>query len=107
MQQIIRNILRSLALLIFASAVFGHEGKPHELDDLWYAWSFDPLVVIGLGVSALVYFIGLRNLWRESGRGHGISRWAAAAFAVGWVSMSIALVSPLHPWGEVLFSDDH
>jgi putative membrane protein len=103
-QQITRNILRGLALFIFAGGAFGHEGKPHDLDDLWYAWSFDPLVLISLGGSALVYFAGLRNLWRESGRGHGVSRWAAAAFIAGWVSMFVALVSPLHPWGEVLFS---
>ena len=28
----------------------------------------------------------------------------AAAFAAGWVSLAIALLSPLHPLGELLFA---
>ena len=30
--------------------------------------------------------------------------WEAAAFAGGWLALAVALVSPLHPWGNVLFS---
>jgi cytochrome c oxidase assembly factor CtaG len=60
--------------------------------------------VTGLVFSAFVYISGVRHLWRCGGSGHGIRKWETAAFAGGWISMFIALVSPLHPWGEVLFS---
>ena len=91
-------------LLLIPMVVLGHDGKPHNFDDLIRAWSFDPLVTAGLTSSAVVYVFGLRNLWSVSGVGSGISGWEAAAFACAWISMFIALVSPLHPWGEVLFS---
>lgn len=99
----------ALLILVFvlfplSFAVNAHEGKPHSFDDLWRAWSFDPLIVAGLVLSAWIYGQGIFNLWRETGRGKGIKVWEAVAFAGGWFSMFVALVSPLHPWGEVLFS---
>jgi len=99
-----RIIFAIVFQLYLAEVTFGHEGKPHDFDDLVYAWSFDPLIVLSLGFSAIVYVAGLRNLWQESGSGHGIGYWEAAAFAGGWIAMFAALVSPLHPCGEVLFS---
>ena len=89
---------------ISATAAFAHGDKPHDLDELWRAWSFDPLVVITLSISAAVYILGTRNLWLEAGVGHGINGWAAASFAAGWLSLVIALISPVHAWGEVLFA---
>jgi cytochrome c oxidase assembly factor CtaG len=100
-----RQVTRSAILLILIPvAVFAHDGKPHDFDDLIRAWSFDPLVVTMLLVSAFIYVAGVRNLWRVGGNGHGIGFWEAAAFTGGWLWMFVALVSPLHPWGEVLFS---
>jgi putative membrane protein len=43
-------------------------------------------------------------VWRDAGVGHGVRRWEAASFAGGWLALVVALVSPLHPWGNVLFS---
>jgi putative membrane protein len=74
---------------------------PH---DLWSAWSFEPAVVIGLALSAWLYLRGVRSLWRTAGPGRGIRRWEAAAFAGGWIMLLLALVSPLHRLGGVLFS---
>ncbi|MDQ3802588.1 MAG: cytochrome c oxidase assembly protein [Acidobacteriota bacterium] len=51
-----------------------------------------------------LYFRGARRAWRESGRGTRARRLEAWAFAGGWLALFVALVSPLHPWGEVLFS---
>jgi putative membrane protein len=81
-----------------------HEGKPHHLSDLPYTWGLDPLVIVSLAVSGWLYLRGVRNLWREAATGRGIRRWEAAAYAGGWLALFIALVSPLHPMGEVLFS---
>ncbi len=91
-------------LSVYATPVFAHNGKPHTWHDLWQSWSFEPFVVITLGLSAWLFVNGLRQIWHESGIGHGIRRWEAAAFAGGWFALLIALVSPLHSWGRVLFS---
>ena len=88
----------------FAAPAAAHDGKPHGFDDLWRVWSFDPLIIATLLMSAAVYARGLYNLWRAAHQGGGIGFWEAAAFAAGWLAVSIALVSPLHSWGEVLFS---
>jgi putative membrane protein len=81
-----------------------HNGQILAPHDLWSAWSFEPSVVIGLALSAWLYLRGVRSLWRRAGLGHGIRRWEAAAFAGGWIMLVLALVSPLHRLGGVLFS---
>jgi cytochrome c oxidase assembly factor CtaG len=68
------------------------------------SWSFELGVVIPLGFTAALYLIGLRRLWRSASVGHGIRRWEAACFGTGWIALALALVSPLHRLGEVLFS---
>jgi putative membrane protein len=96
--------LASVILFLLASSVYAHEGEPHQPADLWRSWSFDPLIVISLIMLAAVYVTGIFRLWKRSGVGKGITGWQAAAFIGAWSSLVIALVSPLHPWGEVLFS---
>jgi cytochrome c oxidase assembly factor CtaG len=61
-------------------------------------------VVIPLALSAYWYAVGSLRIWRDAGLGHGIRRWEAAAYWGGWLSLVIALVSPLHPWSSMLFS---
>jgi putative membrane protein len=74
---------------------------PHNL---WSAWSLEPAIIICLGLSAWLYLRGVRSLWRSAGPGHGIRHWEAAAFSGGWITLLLALVSPLHRLGGVLFS---
>src|SRR3569623_3299928 len=81
-----------------------HGGKPHNLHDLVRTWGLEPYVLLLLGLSAILYIIGATRLWKSSRPGAGLKKWEAAAYAAGWVSLVIALVSPLHPWGRVLFS---
>lgn len=77
----------------------------HGLSEaLWGWWTWDPLVLLGLALSAWLYARGLRRLWARAGVGQGIRRWEAGAFAAGWLSVFIALVSPLDPLSDVLFS---
>jgi putative membrane protein len=104
-----RNLNRSRVVLLvtwtlFSSTVFAHEGKPHNARDLLFTWGFDPVVIASLVLSGWLYVRGVRRMWREAGSGRGIRRWEAAAFATGWFALFVALVSPLHPLGEVLFS---
>jgi len=88
----------SLRLCVKPVLLF-HEGKPHNWHDLIRAWSFEPLVVISLIISALLFFLGLYRL-----KGRSIRTWEALCFALGWLALFVALVSPLHAWGQVLFS---
>ncbi|WP_439621710.1 cytochrome c oxidase assembly protein [Gemmata sp.] len=80
------------------------DGGPRDWHELAGAWPLEPLVVLPLLVTAWVYARGVRRLWREAGTGRGVRRWQAACFAGGWLALAVALASPLHPWGNVLFS---
>ena len=87
----------SVLFLAVATVLWAHPGERLQPDDLWSAWEFDPGVVIPLLVSAILYAIGSRRYRGQAG-------WQAAFFWCGILSLVIALVSPLHPLGEVLFS---
>jgi cytochrome c oxidase assembly factor CtaG len=81
-----------------------HEGQPHTWHDLASAWSFEPLVIISLALTAGLFVVGLRRLWREAPKRRAVKTWEALSFAGGWLALFVALVSPLHAWGRVLFS---
>ena len=69
-------------------------------DDVWRAWPFDPLVMLGLATAAVVYALGSMRLRRAG-------RWSlrrVAAFWAGAVALGVALLSPLEAVGETLFS---
>src|SRR5438045_8483672 len=90
--------------MIFPIHILAHGGAPDDFAELMRAWSFEPLVVMGLGLSAVLYGVGSYRLWRAGGIGRGIAVWEAAWYWLGWLALVVALVSPLHPWGGVLFS---
>ena len=81
-----------------------HEGKPHNWHDLARAWSFEPLVLIALLLSAVLFVVGFKRLSREAPQRKTVTPREAACFAVGWLALFVALVSPVHAWGRVLFS---
>lgn len=61
------------------------------------------LLALLLG-SAVLYAHGIRRLWRSAGHGRGIPSTAVVAFALGWLTLALALVSPLDALGGRLFS---
>src|SRR5437764_2956142 len=81
-----------------------HEAKPHNWHDLARAWSFEPFVIITLVLSAAMFAAGFYRLSREARQRKTIKSWDALSFAGGWLALFVALVSPLHAWGSVLFS---
>jgi putative membrane protein len=94
------------ALTALPAVAFAHGGHDHHLTaaTVMRWWSWDPLVVLGLAVSAWLYARGVGRLWHRAGVGQGIRRWEAASFAAGWLALFIALLSPLDALGGVLFS---
>src|SRR6185437_3748680 len=84
-------------LLTFNSLALAHAGEPLQPHDLWTAWEFDPRIVVPLVISGALYLIGIR-------RTTGIRRSEVACFWAGWLTLVIALISPVHPLGEALFS---
>jgi putative membrane protein len=94
----------TIALANSLLLTLAHGGKPHSWHDLIRAWGTDPLVLAGMALSGWFYGFGLWKLWRASSVGAGVKRWEAWCYAGGWLALFVALVSPLHPWGRVLFS---
>jgi putative membrane protein len=81
---------RLIPLLLVALPAFAHEGELHPQD----AWNGATAVVLAvmLGVYA-------RGAFRSRPRG-----WQIVSFAAGWLSVAIALLSPLDRISDILFS---
>ena len=67
-------------------------------------WSFQPSVLLPLGLATALYTRGLHLAWARAGQGRGVRTWQAACFAGGIAALVAALVWPLDAWGESLFS---
>lgn len=90
------RLRRASWLVLLAPAfAFAHPGQRLQPDDLLSAWEFDPGVIIPLLLTAVLY-------WRGSRRHPGLTT-LERSFWLGWASLVLALVSPLHRLGDVLF----
>jgi putative membrane protein len=69
-----------------------------------WPWSFEPWIVACLLASATLYAAGVARLWTHAGRGRGLAFAQVACGCAGWLALVAALVSPLDPLGERLFS---
>jgi putative membrane protein len=95
------------ACAVLASAArpaLAHDGRPLAPHDLWSAWEWHPAVTVPLVLTAIFYLVGVRRVWARSSRGRGVRHRDALSFAAGWVALTVAVVSPLHALGAVLFS---
>ena len=70
------------------------------IPSLWRVpWSYEPTIVAPLVLILVVYLVGAVR------RGHlRVLRWRHASFVAGWLTLTLALVSPIHELGEQLFS---
>jgi cytochrome c oxidase assembly factor CtaG len=66
-------------------------------------WETPAGIVLPLTISAVWYAVGVRASRTRAPR-RGIRTREIACFIAGWLTLVIALVSPLHPLGEQLFS---
>ncbi len=83
--------------LLFVAVASADPGETLQPGHLWSAWEFDPGVVVPLVLTAVLYTAGARRQ-RIATPGQSVCFW------LGWVGLIVALVSPLHPLGEALFS---
>jgi cytochrome c oxidase assembly factor CtaG/cytochrome c2 len=84
-------------MMLLPAVAAGHEGQPLAPHDLLTAWVWDPLIGLPLALSGLLYYAG-------ASKARGLLRWEVVCFWSGWVALVLALMSPLHPLGEVLFA---
>jgi putative membrane protein len=61
-------------------------------------------VGLPLALAAVLYTVGTVRLWRRSALGHRRRWMPALAFAAGWMTLALALLSPLDRWGTELFA---
>ncbi len=88
---------RSLVLMALLAPALAHAAEALRPGELWSAWEFEPGVVLPLLISGLLYARGARI------QGSPLHR-QSVFFWSGWIALASALVSPLHPLGEALFS---
>lgn len=67
-------------------------------------WTWEPITIGLLVLSAVLYARGVGALWARAGTGQGIHVWEATAFGLGLLSLGVALLSPLAWLSTLLFS---
>jgi putative membrane protein len=83
-----------------AAMAFAHsDGEPLTRAQAEHAWTLEPLVIILLALSAALFYTGALRRWRKP----GWSPWHVLAYTFGWLTLFIALVSPVHKLGSMLF----
>jgi putative membrane protein len=65
-------------------------------------WTWPPLVVLALLLTGVLYALGISKMSRR-GAALAIGCKSVLCFAAGWISLVIALDSPIHELGEQLF----
>jgi putative membrane protein len=101
----VHRLLRLLMFLMYTpSPALAHPGRALQPGEGWGAWTFDPWVLLAIGLLALLYARGVGRLWRHAGRGRGVREWEFRAFCGGLAALAVALLSPVHALGGVLFS---
>jgi cytochrome c oxidase assembly factor CtaG len=67
-------------------------------------WAWEPGIVIPLAVTALWYGVGAYRIHARNPDNPAIRNWRVISFFAGWLTLIVALLSPLHKLGSVLFS---
>lgn len=97
----LRALIAALAALPPAALAHAPQSPPGAAP---WGWNFAPWLLALLALSAVGYGAGLRRLWRNAGGARGVSAPQAACFALGWLTLVVALVSPVDAAGGHLFS---
>ncbi|WP_427915107.1 cytochrome c oxidase assembly protein [Ramlibacter sp. MMS24-I3-19] len=98
------SLLPLILGLLLPGVAAAHVPGPVAAPPSLWEWNLAPWLLALLLGSGVLYAHGIRRLWRSAGRGRGIPMTAVVAFALGWLTLVLALVSPLDPLGGRLFS---
>jgi len=96
--------LSCLLLSWLPGTTFAHVAEDHAAHSYRWEWSFEPWVIFCLLLSIVWYGAGIARLWRKAGNSRKALIHQAALFVLGWLTLVIALVSPVDPLGVQLFS---
>jgi putative membrane protein len=97
----------SMAAIAFASAkiAYAHGDETTTAkSEAALAWTWDPVIIAFLVLAAVLYGVGLRQLKKHSPETKVLKNWEIASFVMGWMMLVMALLSPLHKLGSMLFS---
>lgn len=92
------------AVALGARVALAHGDVPLTPRNVWSAWNLQPGTLAALLLLGGIYVLGAGRLWRRAGAGRGVSRLRVAGFAVAWLALGVALLSPLDPLSDALFS---
>jgi putative membrane protein len=95
----------ALLMLLRGTRASAHElevAGPQTTHELLRAWTFEPGVVIPILGAAALYSLGILRLRRASPK--SVRKSDIIYFFLGWAALVLALISPVHAWGSVLFS---
>lgn len=84
--------------------IVAHQGELHGAVAFTPELFWDIATAAVLFLAAALYVRGLSRLWVSEGGRSTVRRWQAAGFAAGWLTVVIALLSPLARLSDVLFS---
>ncbi|WP_294257099.1 cytochrome c oxidase assembly protein [uncultured Sphingomonas sp.] len=88
-------------LLLLPSVALAHAGHDHTAPP---GWTWDPAIILPLLIAAVAFGRGWRRLRARSTGGRAGLQRHGIWFAIGWVVLAGALVSPLHEAGERSFT---
>jgi putative membrane protein len=100
LRKLIENSLARLAaaaLFALPTAAFAHGDEIHLGEPIMAMWQFEPEIVAGLLVAAVLYVSGVR-------RGAKDRWWRHALFFAGLLALAAALLSPIEPLADHVFA---
>ena len=91
-------------LMGWGGVACAHVGEVGEARVTWLSWNADWWLWFLITLSGWLYARGVRRLWQAAGANAGVSAVHVAAFVAGWLSLVVALLSPLDAISADLFS---
>jgi putative membrane protein len=96
-----RRLALALGAALTAAPALAHGVGPPRVEP---TWSFEPWIVAPLALAGASYGVGFIRLRARSGQGRPERDRLAGLFALGWLFLAGAVVSPLHALGERSFT---
>src|SRR5690606_13652234 len=98
------RLARAAAIAVAVSVSGTAWSHPSALPQDSPGWTLAPWVVLPLALSLGLYACGAWRLFPRSQLGRSILRRRAILFALGWLTLAVAAISPLHQAGERSFT---